>query len=1152
MLFPKGQLLRPTDPGPPVFEDLSGLRRRRYVISLRVGVVICLVWALVVTLVVLIASTASQKGFDASDPLQGSDRITSDGRPMGLSDASILIRANTPQSSADVDLARRLEASNTAQCRVEKVGPGAANAADKSFGKVIYAFLPTSPDNAFLSLLRNCARVNFILAEWYEISGSSLEVRRHELDQEMLDALGQITARRGSETAFWPVFTLASDLTAESFLKEIQKVANHEALSENILATSAADGNAGFCLRMPGVEGKDARRLYPFLKDLSARAKIERLKPCLIVGAEDTLWSDREVVASFDKVVVTAFRDPWLGSIPEPLADIDWLRKQVAALQASIDVQKLVIALGGHAVAWRSGEAVPKRLSLAEAMAVISESGASIDFSTSAMNSYAEFFDSNGRRQQIWMLDAATTHNAAQVLNQMGVRHVGLASLGYEEPATWDVLVGEHHPAQLTSVRQPTFPDSLVYQGEGSFYRFKSMSRSGVRTWSVDEKTGFVTSQTYHEIPRAAELERFGSRNPKMIALTFDDGPNPRATSKILDVLKSHDALATFFVVGRASLNAPEIVRRAMEEGHTIGSHSLSHPHMEDLGWLNARVELSAAKSVVEGITGRTPRLYRPPYIRGPGPLDEHEALAFSIVEEEAHIVAGSDIVPPDWAGVGAQEIVAHVLAALEQRGGNVIVLHDGRDEGMHTAAAVDLLIPALRERGYEIVPIPVLLGLGNGDLMPPAEWKSSVFKGATVSTVSVGFAFIFTAFWVCLFATGLRSIFYFYLAARRDPAYPTSFAPSPSVTVVVPAYNEETVIVETVRSVLASDYPDLACLVIDDGSNDDTLRILKEYFGQDERITIVSQVNQGKWRALNTAFTMMNSEIAVCVDADTKIAPDAIREIVKPFTDSKVAAVAGTVTVANTNRLLTLFQALEYITAQQVGRRAQDLLNGIMVVPGALGAWRVSAVRDVGLYSNDTLTEDADLTIWMRRGGFTIAYSEHARAFTEAPEDVRSLLKQRLRWSLGNLQTLWKHQRAILEFSGRRVLSMVDMVVFGYIIPLLAPFMDMVFLFFVASVFSQWKAGELGDGIEVSHIALIAMLIVQGLDLLVALVAVRRDGTASMWLVLIVPLMNLLYRPLLYVTTYRALWAALTGSLPGWNKLKRLGVSAEGRTSQE
>ena len=331
---------------------------------------------------------------------------------------------------------------------------------------------------------------------------------------------------------------------------------------------------------------------------------------------------------------------------------------------------------------------------------------------------------------------------------------------------------------------------------------------------------------------------------------------------------------------------------------------------------------------------------------------------------------------------------------------------------------------------------------------------------------------------------------------------------------------------------------------MVDDGSTDGTRRIVEAHYAGHPQVRLLSQTNQGKWQALNTAYDAIDTEVAVCVDADTRIARNAIRELVQPFADSKVGAVAGTVVVGNRTNLLTRMQAMEYISAQQVVRRAQEHLNGILVVPGAIGAWRVEAVKnDLGYYSNETLTEDADLTILMRRGGYRVAYAEKALAYTEAPADLRAFMKQRMRWSLGNLQALWKHRSAFVEFGSMRRFTILDMILFGYLLPLVAPIMDVLFLFFAG-----WLATAALNGSDLSELnlplyAVIAFVAVPLMDLVVAWTALRYDSREPMRLLFVVPLMNFFYRQLLYITVYRVLWSALTGRLAGWNKLRRLGL---------
>ncbi|NEY91746.1 glycosyltransferase [Tabrizicola oligotrophica] len=1102
-----------------------------------------LIW--IAALVLAVLNTTSERSDVATQGQDAQQSVTSAGHGGELKAAGLLIDAKAVSAPyGNTDPAAFDAAPERPRCLGNKPGAGAAIAAPGDLHQPrIYALLPSDVPNAFLSLLRNCNQIDIILPELFEIGGSSLGVSPVAVDAELQEALGAIQSELAGAVGIWPIFGLNGSLSAEAFLERLADEDTASGLANIIVRSALAVKAQGACLRLADVKAADEQRVADFLAALSARARESGIALCLVAALSDQQWSNPAFTGPFDTVIVSAYQEPWIGSYPQPLAPLDWFRQQVQAIKARVPAEKLVVAVGGHAVDWISGKAIPERISLAEAMFRISEAHATIGFSPTARNSHSAFFDRAGNRHQIWMLDAASVRNNMKVLQDQGIAAIAVPSLGEEEPAYWKVLDRIMPPEAMTAIEAPAFPDNVVYTGEGAFYRLASAGSAGRRLWHLDAENGFVQDQQYEAIPRAVHMERFGRRNPRQIALTFDDGPNPEATGQILDALKAEGASATFFVVGTAALAAPELLQRAVDEGHVIGSHSFSHPHMDDLNEFMVHTELNANRSVIEGVIGRSPLLYRPPYMRGPGPLSQDEAKAFTAPKEEGYITVGSDIVPTDWQGLSAAGIVRQVIDELEKGGGNVIVLHDGRSTGMHTAEAVRMLIPELRARGYEIVPVADLLGMTTDAVMPRIDLPDSLFKGFSVSLITLSILLLTKIFWLCILASFLRSALYLFLSARRDPTYPRSFAPPPTVTVVVPAYNEEKVIVSTVRSVLGCDYPGLSCIVVDDGSTDATLARLNAAFKDDPRVRILTQANKGKWQALNLAFQSIDSEIAVCVDADTRIARDAIAEIVRPFTDRKVAAVAGTVVVANATNLLTRFQSIEYTNAQQIGRRAHEHLNGILVVPGALGAWRVEAVRDVGLFSNETLTEDADLTVWLRRAGYRIAYAENARSFTEAPTDVRSLLKQRLRWSLGNLQTLWKHRAAFLEFDLRRAFSLLDMVFFGYVLPVLSPVLDIMFLYFLTTICLDWYGGRTTDGLEVSHLSLVFVLLVQALDIAVACVAHRREGWPIGRLVYRVPLMNLLYRPLLYITVYRALWAALSGRLARWNKLHRHGL---------
>ena len=295
-------------------------------------------------------------------------------------------------------------------------------------------------------------------------------------------------------------------------------------------------------------------------------------------------------------------------------------------------------------------------------------------------------------------------------------------------------------------------------------------------------------------------------------------------------------------------------------------------------------------------------------------------------------------------------------------------------------------------------------------------------------------------------------------LPAIGTPAQIAAF--KPKVAILVPAYNEEKVIERTVRAALDSDYPNLHVIVIDDGSKDRTLEVARRAFAQEEaegRVLILTKPNAGKAEALNYGLEhLTDEEIFVGIDADTIIAPDAVSHLVPHFLNTRVGAIAGNAKVGNRVNLWTRWQALEYITSQNFERRALDTMGAVSVVPGAIGAWRVSAVREAGGFHLDTVAEDADLTMALLRRGYRVEYEDQALAYTEAPTNANGLMRQRFRWSFGILQAIYKHRGVFARKGVLGWIALPNILVFQILLPLVSPFIDVMFIVGVAWYFTQ------------------------------------------------------------------------------------------------
>ncbi|WP_268542371.1 glycosyltransferase family 2 protein [Candidatus Nitrosotenuis cloacae] len=234
-----------------------------------------------------------------------------------------------------------------------------------------------------------------------------------------------------------------------------------------------------------------------------------------------------------------------------------------------------------------------------------------------------------------------------------------------------------------------------------------------------------------------------------------------------------------------------------------------------------------------------------------------------------------------------------------------------------------------------------------------------------------------------------------------------------PRMSVLVPAYNEEKVIRTTLEALLATDYPDKEIIAIDDGSKDDTLRIMSEY---KDRVKVVHKENGGKASALNAGMLYATGSIMVILDADTIIGNSALRHIAKSFADENVVAVAGNIKIRNRINTLTWCQALEYLSGIQIMRRGLDYFGAITIVPGALGAFRKSKLEEAGSYHKETLVEDFDATIKVLRSGMVVSGNNSAIAYTQAPQKLADFYKQRKRWYRGNLQVLRRHSDILLN----------------------------------------------------------------------------------------------------------------------------------------
>ncbi|MDX3328008.1 glycosyltransferase [Streptomyces sp. ME02-6979-3A] len=616
------------------------------------------------------------------------------------------------------------------------------------------------------------------------------------------------------------------------------------------------------------------------------------------------------------------------------------------------------------------------------------------------------------------------------------------------------------------------------------------------------------------------------------IVLTFDDGPDPVWTPRVLDELKEHDAHGVFFVTGTMASRYPDLVKRMVDEGHEVGLHTFNHPDLSFQSTSRIDWELSQNQLVLAGAAGIRTSLFRPPYSSFSDAMDNKSWPVTQYIGSRGYLTVVNNTDSEDWKRPGVHAIIKR--ATPKHGDGAIILMHDSGGDRSQTVAALGRFLPEMQERGYEFTNLTSALGAPSAHtpVTGLALWKGKAFVGAVkisenvTSVLVVGLAAIGVLVMARFGLMLLLSFLHARKVRRRNFRWGEPF--TRPVSVLVPAYNERECIEATVRSLVASDYP-IEVIVIDDGSTDGTADLVEAMWIPNVRV--VRQRNAGKPAALNNGIAHARYDIVVMMDGDTVFEPSTVRELVQPFADPKAGAVAGNAKVGNRDSLIGAWQHIEYVMGFNLDRRMYDLLGCMPTIPGAVGAFRRDALDRIGGMSEDTLAEDTDVTMALHRDGWRVVYAENARAWTEAPESVQQLWSQRYRWSYGTMQAIWKHRRAVIERGpsgrfGRVGLPFVSL--FMVVAPLLAPLIDVFLLY--GLVF-----GPTGKTVA----AWFGVLLVQAVC---AAYAFRLDRERMTHLISL-PLQQILYRQLMYVVLLQSWITALTGGRLRWQKLRRTGV---------
>lgn len=1017
-----------------------------------------------------------------------------------------------------------------------------------------YAFFVDWDDNSFVSLKRNAANLDVLVPEWLQLANEQGDVvasnsLREKHDRQWLKA----NAPHLKLTPLVSNFdSAAQNWNSKAALTLLRSPAARAHFAQGLSDYAARHKDAGISLDFEQIPPEAMQDYVAFVAQLSAELHAAGRTLDVSVPADDDDYPYRKVAAAADHLIVMAYDEHAVNNPAGPIASQGWFEKVLDQRFAYMSGSKLVIAIGSYGYDWPD-KTDGHEVTVQEAWQTAQDSGAPVAFDSNALNSSYAYADDDGKQHQVWFLDAASAYNQTAAALAMKPAGVALWRLGAEDPGVWSFFAHGRTPDAQAAQAMQTMSSGydLVYEGQGEVLRITHDAAPGARTFQTDAADNLIVNETISKLPTGLTIQRWGKSADKKIALTFDDGPDKKWTPQVLDILKAKKANATFFIIGQNADENPDLLRRIWREGNDVGSHTYTHPNIGEVPKAEAGFELNATERLLESELGVQPLLFRPPYAEDVEPETIDDARVLQLATKLGYTTISLHIDPGDWTRPGVQQIVDRTLQQAEAGTGNIVLLHDSGGDRAQTIAALPQIIDGLRARGFTLVTVHELLGVPRADLAPalPAQDLAVAMAERASFSMIHGFGQIM----VGLFAAGLIlgavrflvvSVFAGVQALRRRRDHSTDHLAPPSVSVIVPAYNEEKVVAATVQSLLEADLPDFEIIVVDDGSKDRTAEVVRAAYANNPRVRLITKPNGGKASAINTGVEASHSEIVVVIDADTVLAPDALRLLAQRFHDEAVGAVAGNAKVGNPVTLLARFQSIEYMTSQNLDRRAFEALNAIAVVPGAIGGWRRSALMEIGGFTSDTLAEDADATMRLLRAGWKVVYEPRAVARTEAPETLKPFVKQRFRWMYGTLQAVFKHRDAAFDAKvpGLGWFVIPNVAVFQVLFPLVSPVMDVLMAFSLVGgliAMAMHPAEPMPSGLA---FALIFYLTFQLIELLNAAIGFAADRDRDWKLLPLVIVQRFCYRQILYWTAIKALIMAIRGSSVGWGKLERTG----------
>lgn len=993
------------------------------------------------------------------------------------------------------------------------------------------------------SLKHGMKQLNMVLPEWFFINPKTCKLEAR-VDKKALREM------RKAGVPIIPMLTnnYGGDFSPKAIGRIMRDKTMRREFINSLLQTYHRYHFAGINIDLEELDINDNALLTNFVADLYRLFHDNNMYVTQDIAPFNDDYDVQQLARYNDYLFLMAYDEHNSTSQPGDIASQHWVERATDWAAKNIPNDKLVLGLAAYGYDWPQGDE-GQTVSYDQTIASALDAGAKIQFDDDSYNLSFSYVDDDNQLHHVFFDDAATLFNLMRFGVTYHLAGFGLWRLGTEDHRLWnfygkDLAWEQVKRWNMNKVMHLSGYDDVNFVGSGEVLDVESEPKEGKVRLAMDADDQLIAEENYLRLPSTYTISKLGHCGSKELLLTFDDGPDARWTPHVLRTLKKYHVPGAFFMVGLQMEKNLPIVKKVYDAGYTIGNHTFTHHNMIENSEGRTYAELKLTRMLIESITGHSTILFRAPYNADADPTQHEEIEPMILASHRNYLFVGEEVDPNDWQpGVTADEIYHRVIDGVHHGDGHIILLHDaGGVTRKPTLAALPRIIETLQKEGYHFISLEQYLGMPRAQLMPAlpkGETYYAMQANLTLAEIIYHASDFLTALFIVFLVLGfLRLGFMYYLMVKekrleRRRNYPALTKDNaPHVSIIVPAYNEEVNCVRTVKTLLREDYPSFDIIFVDDGSKDHTLERIHQAFDGNSRVRILGKPNGGKASALNYGIAHTDADFVVCIDADTQLRPDAVSKLMQHFLldkEHRIGAVAGNVKVGNQRNMLTRWQAIEYTTSQNFDRMAYSYINAITVVPGAIGAFRKEAIVKAGGLTTDTLAEDCDLTMRINEAGYVIENENYAVAMTEAPENVRQFVKQRVRWCFGVMQTFWKHRSSLFnpKKKGFGLWAMPNMLIFQYIIPTFSPLADVMMFI---GLFS-------GNALQI----FLYYLLFLAVDASVSIMAYIFEHE-SLWVLLWIIPQRFFYRWIMYYVLFKSYLKAIKGELQSWGVLKRTG----------